>query len=243
MQSTRLFVGIPAYGGVHGSAFLSHLRLSTELTNRRIEVTYRIAANCGDIVTVRNSLLEGFLKTDCTHWLMVDADIEFEPSAVLQMLELQQPFIGAAVPLRRVHHCTECRDTTQFNIQPTARTLSLAVKQNGPALPVLVVGTALLLVTREAIEQMISSYPELEYADTEGNRGAGLFNHLIDPATRQQYGEDISFCRRWIALEGQIFCLRDCPVTHTGPVPIYGNLKSVADHLESHVQQPRKVAS
>ena len=253
MSTQKVFIGIPAYGGMNGSSFRSCLGLMVQLMNRRIEHTFYVAENLGDIVRVRNNILAKFLASDMTHILMVDADIGFPPESVIHMLEADRPFIGAAIPLRRQHWSgvekfvadyddisaqSLAAHSVQFNIEPETTTA------HGAFIPVKGMGVAFALISREAIERMAAAYPELEYVDEDGNSQTGLFNHMVDPDTRQMLGEDISFCRRWrdLSPDNAIQCLTDCSVTHMGPILLKGNLKDVSDDIGSYTQKPKVVS-
>jgi len=252
MTSTQsLFIGIPAYGGIDGLAFRSHLALSLLLQERKIPHTFHVADNLGDIVRIRNGILAAFMRSGLTHLLMADADVAFPPAAVVSMLGSGHAVVGAAVPMRRLNFeglrgslagvtspppAERLRArTVQFNVEPKTSTA------RGDFLPVKALGTALMMVDRSAIEKMAKAYPELEHVDSDGQVQIGLFNHLIDRETRRLYGEDVSFCRRHTSLGGDIYCLTNCPVTHTGPIALSGNLLDVERNILPFVQRPAEV--
>jgi hypothetical protein len=238
---TSIFIGMPSYGGIAGSAFLSHVRLSGELIRARIEHTFHVTDSCSDVVRARANIVSAFLAGEWSHMLMVDADIAFEPSAVRQMVEFGQDFVGVAVPLRKFHEAGLKRAVERKREYPFLRfawqfNVELGKEQgdNPLAFEVISVGTAMVMLRREAVEKMARAYPEVEHVDTDGRLQVGLFNHIIESDTRRLLGEDISFCRRWTSLGGKIWCLRDCKVTHTGPLPLTGNIADVADHLKDY---------
>jgi hypothetical protein len=54
----------------------------------------------------------------------------------------------------------------------------------------------------------------------------GLFDTMIDRATGASLSEDLSFCKRWSDLGGEIWIDTQSKLTHTGPVTFSGDFAS-----------------
>lgn len=151
----------------------------------------------------RDRLVAEFAASDCTHLLFVDSDIQWDAGHAIKLVETGEDFIGG----------TYCRKGPQ-----KALTANLLGNWRGDLAEVGHVGTGFLLVSRAAIEKMLSAYAGDAY-ESAGQAFVSLFAQNIDEGT-----EDVSFCRRWRAIGGRVWM-------HTGVVlPHYdGNTPYVAD--------------
>lgn len=151
----------------------------------------------------RDALVAGFVKSDCTHLLFVDSDIEWHASCAIRLVESGADFVGG----------TYCRKGPTRPL-----TANLLDNWHNDLVEVEHVGTGFLLVAREAVEKMLAAYAADTY-ESGGQRFVSLFGQNIDEGT-----EDVSFCRRWRAIGGRVWM-------HTGVVlPHYdGNTPYVAD--------------
>ena len=96
---TKLFVATPMYGGQNYGYFnQSMLQLQSLLGQNKIDVAVSYLFNESLIQRARNALAHGFLRTDFTHLMFVDADIRFNPPDVLRMLSADKPIICGIYP-------------------------------------------------------------------------------------------------------------------------------------------------
>lgn len=91
IRENGLFVAIPMYGGVcYGSLTKSLMDLTTTMTAYGVsKFKTKFLYNESLIPRARNYLVDAFLQSDCKQMLFIDADIEFNPSDVLVMADLQ----------------------------------------------------------------------------------------------------------------------------------------------------------
>lgn len=79
-----------------------------------------------------------------------------------------------------------------------------------------------LKVTRAAIRRLMRAYPELLYGAPD-RYSIDLFRHGAEDGV--WWGEDMAFCRRWLACGGEIKLVPDLDLTHwKNGVPYPGNL-------------------
>jgi len=81
-------------------------------------------------------------------------------------------------------------------------------------------GFGAVLMGRTVLERLAAAHPELSCIEVGPRPVPALFHEVIDDGVR--FGEDISFCRRWRALGGEIHALLDVEVTHAGLVGHFG---------------------
>lgn len=138
----------------------------------------------------RDRLVDEFASGDCTHLLFVDSDIAWHAGQVIDLLTTGKDFIGG----------TYCRKGPGKPL-----TANLLDTWESDLVEVSHVGTGFLLVSRGAVEQMLSAYASDTYESGDLTL-VSLFQQHRDEGT-----EDVSFCRRYRAIGGRVWM-------HTGVV-------------------------
>ena len=96
---SKIFIATPMYGGMcTGSYTQGVLNLGNILRGQGIESMMSFMFNESLITRARNALTQAFLKTDCTHLMFIDADINFNPNDVVTMLQAEKDVIGGIYP-------------------------------------------------------------------------------------------------------------------------------------------------
>jgi len=87
-----------------------------------------------------------------------------------------------------------------------------------------------MLIARSAIAKLCAAHPELrswvEPSDRQTGNYFGLFDCLIDVESGAALSEDLSFCKRWAELGGEIWVDMASKITHTGPITFEGDFAS-----------------
>src|SRR5574337_325338 len=92
MSQKKLMVCTPMYGGLcHGAYMQSMLQLQGVCQQYGVRLTVSTILNESLVQRSRTYLTDGFMQSDCTHLLFVDADIGFNAQDVIFMLALQTP--------------------------------------------------------------------------------------------------------------------------------------------------------
>jgi len=228
----KIMIGSPSYdGSVRKEYMASVISLIENLRAKGIE--YRLNVRAGTLVHVaRNLICADFLSDpSCSYLLFIDTDIGFAPSAVLALLERNEPIAACACPYREMpfQHKIESADKTiaqllsqlfKYNLDPVIEDNKIAIS-NG-FLNVRSVGAALLLVSRTALETMIRSGTAAKYTTSEFPPNYhGFFDYIFEGG--REIGEDRSFCARWAKASGKnIPCLITEYVGHVGPIESRG---------------------
>jgi hypothetical protein len=207
------------------------------------------------ITKARNILVEGFLKSQATHMLFLDADLGFQADDVMRMILADKDIIGGQYAKKKINW-----DVVKGVVQNRPDIPSAAInavvaestfKPLGDSLtfninePVEVesIATGLMLVKREVFEKMAAEMPEIEVISggsetmdpktmtrvTDAHRKAhAFFDVSIDPVTRAYTSEDFTFCKRWRSLGGEVWLAPWTKTVHVGTYEYVCDLGAVA---------------
>ena len=104
LRKKSLFVATPMYGGMnHGLYMKACLDLQGMCIQYGINIKFSFLFNESLITRARNYLVDEFLnRSDCTHMLFIDSDINFNPQDVIAMLALDKDIIGGPYPKKAI---------------------------------------------------------------------------------------------------------------------------------------------
>lgn len=235
----KLFVSTPCYGGVCLQAYAESLiRLQRTCAMNGYQMILDTTENESLVHRARNiSVARFYQKGDSTHFLFIDADIHFDPEAVVRLIKSGHDVAVAAYPKKcvmwnqaedEVRKGDSTKDLARvsaalvmnFKYQQTQIRDGFAEVLDGP--------TGFMLIKREVFTKMFERYPELNCVNDHQNRDleeyCAVFDCMIDPVTRRYLSEDYAFCRRWQQMGGQIFA--DCYTIlgHVGNIRFQGKL-------------------
>ena len=249
----QLVILLPTSGKVHTRFMASLIGLTQSLQRRGIPFALK-HYEFSDLVMSRNYLVSYFLSQDnFTHALLLDSDLEFEPSQFYRLADRGEDFVAAAYADRRVTGSVlkAAMETATAEELSSAAGVSQALarhmkyvtspslgknipftpKVKGDFMTVASVGTGFMLISRKVVEDIYNNgqarpLPRTGklniYADAP--RFADFFSHHTTPEGDAFYGEDQSFCRRWIlGCEGEIWVDRASKVTHIGEFAFAGD--------------------
>lgn len=260
-----VFIATPMFGGQCNYMYMiSLINLLTKLAQAGIPAMFEIAANESLITKARNILVEGFLKSQATHLLFLDADLGFQADDVVRMLQADKDIIGGQYAKKKINW-----DVVKSVVQNRPDIPSAAInavvaestfKPIGDSLtfninePVEVesIATGLMLVKREVFEKMEAEMPEIEIisggsetmdpktmtrvADAH-RKASAFFDVSIDPVTRAYTSEDFTFCKRWRSLGGQVFLAPWTKTVHVGTYEYVCDLGAVATWAQGPVPE------
>lgn len=212
LAGIHVAIATPAYGSQFTGAYVRSL--SQTIPNlMHYSVAYNIITTEDALVTkARNAIIKAFLPmTECTHLLFIDADMEWEPKAVMRLLASGKDFVGIAGP-RKVDSPSYC-----VNVETPFYT-----KDRFDMIQVNEVGTGMLLLSREAICKLVGAFPEKFFDIYEGSHTYNLFETCVDDFGNF-WSEDYLLCRKWRALNGEIWCDTMSTLHHVGQKKWRGN--------------------
>jgi hypothetical protein len=257
LVKNKLLIATPMYGGMsHGMYVKSCLDLQNVMIKYGVEVRFSFLFNESLITRARNYLVDEFLRSDCTHLLFIDSDIQFNPQDVIALLALDKDVIGAPYPKKSINwtniaHAARTKPDLPpgeleslvgdyvFNVVKGTKQFSVT-----EPLEVLEIGTGFMLIKRDVFAKMEKAYPQLKYkpdhlgqANFDGSRYIhAYFDTIIDTKDSATGGgsdrylsEDYMFCQLWRKTGGKVYLCPWMRTQHIGTYPFSGNLPKIAE--------------
>ena len=256
----KIFIATPMFGGSANYMYMiSLINLLTKLGQNGIHSMFEIAANESLITKARNILVEGFLKSDATHMLFLDADLGFDPDDVLKMIQANKDLIGGQYAKKKINWDVVKRVVAGVpDIPPHAINAVIAESTFRPIgdqisfrldepVEVESIATGMMLIRREVFEKMAKELPEIEIISggsetmdpktmtriTDPHRKAhAYFDVSIDPVSKAYTSEDFTFCKRWRQIGGQVFLAPWTRTVHVGTYEYVCDLASIASYTQ-----------
>ena len=225
-----LMIGTPAIDGSYDSAYVVGLYATMKMLQENgVLVQWAEEKYTADISLARSKILGAFLRTSATHLLMIDADMGWEPEAVMRLFCAKKEFVAIAGPKKR-YPLSFAANFTDRDGNP----IMLTFDAMSGTMEVGEVGSAFALVTRGMAERMVAGYPELVYVGVTGDLECALFNPMIE--NRRYYSEDFAFCARWRALGGTVHIVPDIALKHTGSHCFSGSFSQMAQQQRAEFE-------
>ena len=173
----------PCYGGqVTAQHFNSCMKLAAVLDQNNVPHDWNIGWNESLVTRARNEMTAKFLKSEYSHMMWLDADIQFEPDDVGKLWEMNAD-IGVGV------YAMKKRNKQWFAAWKNGA-LVKDLDQFKEPIEVDYAGTGFMMIRRNVIEKLASSQPSYEGPD---GRVPALY---MTPVHNDGFeSEDYHFCR------------------------------------------------
>lgn len=211
---------IPTHdGSLEYECVTSLLTTQALLIKSGIKFEVFFLTGCPYLPVARNTLVAMFMQTNATDLFFVDADIGFDATSVIKVLNRPEKIVGGIYPLKR--------DGVGFPVEVKTKD-GIPIGRDG-LIEADFIPTGFMRIKREVFEIMEKEYPELYYKTNNVNTGnAGIeeaydfFNMGINES-KKWTTEDFAFCDKWTKIGGQIWVCPDIDFTHTGRKAHKGN--------------------
>jgi len=216
----------------------SLFQLQNLASKENINISLDFTGNESLVHRARNVSVARFLyKSTADYFMFIDADIEFEPRAVLRLIKSGHDVAVAAYPKKGImwdQAAESIRRGDNRDPSMLAASLVLNFKETTGMMvrdgfvEVLDGPTGFMLIKRSVIEEMYKQYPELNCVNDHQNRDletyCAIFDCMIDPESRRYLSEDYAFCRRWQQMGGKIHADVTTTLGHVGNIRFVGSL-------------------
>ncbi len=240
-----LLIAMPTMGEISTQTVKSLIGLTQWLRGSGTPFAFE-TYEFSDIVFSRNQLMSIFLtRTRFTHLLLLDSDMAFQPQTIERLMAFDADFVAAAYPQKfpqwqRIREFIEAEAGLPEDQQtPMGDLLARAwiynhqtgafgggkwvPKRRDGFITVPATGTGMMLLSRAVPERMVESgaaAAKPRMADVPLHKGLNyhdFFSHLTSPDGSFMYGEDQSFCKRWVEdCGGDLWLDTEAAVRHLG---------------------------
>ena len=193
----------------------------------------------------RNLCVANFLNEEhkYSHLLFIDADIDFTPESIFEMLEYDKEVIAIPYPMKTLNwdriykFRNDIKDSRELS--NTGYTYPIKVKDQDNItvkdnlMEVTHAPTGCMLIKRQVFDKMIKAYPHLKISQPTILNGEAkekdnlwnFFDTYHDLETKKYYGEDFGFCKKWTDIGGKCYCYIGRYITHIGEYQFSGRFK------------------
>jgi hypothetical protein len=214
MADETLFIATPLHDGK-----VSHLYMAGAL---RAMVAFadrvRFDVQLGSFLPRNRDILTArFIESGCSHMLCIDSDLQWTPEHVQALLDTGKPFVSGI-------YCKK---------QPDRKLpMKLNGKRDGDLYGCDYVPGGFILLARHVVVAMSDHYRALAYQTPHG-RVVALWAPLFERGFSYA-SEDVSFCRRWTRMGGDIWAHPGVVLGHVGELtylPDMADGKAVIDGM------------
>jgi hypothetical protein len=240
----KLLVVTPSLDGKVSIEYVSSLvGLKSRLFEQRVNCSARFHKGNSILFSARNHLMQDFIESDADAALLVDADITYQPSDIVDALRvLGDSIIG--LPCSRKFPQWEraisfVRDNPEFPVERITSILgdanfgiendTVQPDENG-LVDVPWIGTGAMIVSRGAIQKIMDFDPAAVYYSEKKERLLyKFFSYRFDEKSLTYSGEDVGFCmlakEAGVSLKAKI----DAKTGHVGFIDMYFDALAVSD--------------
>ena len=235
-----IMVGVPCHRTVEAYFMKSCLQLQQLFDKKNIPLKFNFLIGDSLITRARNRIVDEFMKSDDSHLMFIDSDIEFDPNDVLKLLDLNLPVVAGPYPLKQIswqnvknailHNPNINTDELQkvtSNFVLTFKEPSFSI--NTPT-EVFETGTGFLMIKREVFVELqkgIIPHKECHNSDGVETLVYGYFNTGLNSQGRF-LSEDYHFCKLYRDIGGKIMVLPNVKLNHIGTYVYQGNIPAMA---------------
>jgi predicted O-methyltransferase YrrM len=205
----KVLLATPAYSTTSAAYTFAIAQSREALHAAGIQTAYLILQGNCHVDDGRNSIVRDFLESDCTDLVFLDADVDWEPKALVQLCQHDLDIVGGVYPYRR-----EGGQNMPVRMMAGANEVDGLIEVEG--LP-----TGFMKIRRNVLERMAAVAPK--YWD-KIYQTALVFDRPTPGSDMTRWGGDVDFCNRWRAMGGRIFADAELRLGHTATVVIRDSL-------------------
>lgn len=245
-----VMIAMPCYGGlVHARTSRSMMLATLALEKAGIHVEWATVEHESLIQRARNLLAHLFLKSNCERLVFIDADIVFQPEALVMLLERDEDVVGGAYPRKALNwpsiRAAIARGEEQPQrfaadfvvnvVRPEGQAEVIAPVKDGCLLEVEALATGFLSISRAALLRMAEAHPETIYVADDAKHAGEAMHSLFDCGIvgERYLSEDYYFCHRWRQMGGQCWLHLGIALGHIGVHTYAGDLSAMFQPVEA----------
>lgn len=212
-HAIRILIATPFYQVSGFSPYITSL-VRTILylkNNTNIEVDFLELSGDSYVDRARNTIANKFMNSDKTHLIFIDSDMAWNLEGFLWLLTDDVDIVGAGYPCKNNWDFFGCVLNCHEDGRPIVNDNGLISAWGLP--------TGFMKIKKEVFLRMAEYYPDNYYmthvpGSEEEEKHYNFFGKLTEG--HQHYGEDISFCRRWANMGGNLWVEPRVTISHYG---------------------------
>ena len=234
----KLFLSTPCYGGLCLEKYMtSMIKLQLLLLEEGIQMYLDTTENESLVHRARNVSVGRFMqKTDCEYFMFIDADVDFEPQAVVRLIKSGHDLSVSCYPKKVVMwdqaaEAVKNGDTRPMEMVSSSLVINFGAQHRQVSkgfIEILDGPTGFMMIKRSVFKTLEEKFPELTCRNDHQNRDFdeyhACFDCMIDPKNKRYLSEDYAFCRRWQQVGGKIYADVNTTLGHVGNLPFSGCL-------------------
>ena len=207
----KVLLATTAYDSPDASYTFSIQSSRQALKDAGIQTAYLLLSGNCHVDDARNAVVRDFLASDCTDLVFIDADVSWRAGDLVTLCGYGRDIVGGVYPYRR----------------PNQRGMPVRLMQGCPKLdkdgllPVDGLPTGFLRIKRHVLESL-AGCSELYTPKDESGPTSLLFERTMIESDR--WSGDLSFCRKWRDLGGELFAAPEIRLGHVAKQVVYGSL-------------------
>jgi hypothetical protein len=223
------------YGGMCTSGFAASMidLMKKYGKNNDVEIEFMYGINEALVTRARNMCASIFLKSNSTHLLFIDSDIQFDPDQLFKMIQTKKDFVCGIYPKKNIKW-DKVKESVQRGIpvdqlQTASSEFLFIADLSIPKTPEGLVeieraGTGCMMISRNVFEILSNKVKSFRIeAPVNSNVKFGqdeiykeFFFTDTDPQTKIFLHEDFNFCRLWRETGGKIYGAPWVSLKHIG---------------------------
>lgn len=208
VRPRRVFLAIPSYGAPSGLLAFSLFRAHVDLREAGFDVELSLLMGDCHVDDARNHLVHDFLESSCDDLVFIDADVGFQTSDLIKLLNYDRDVVGGVYPKK-----------SDIESYPAWLPGGEIWTDKDGLIEAVGFGTGFMRIRRNVLEKMASVAPE--YVDDHNKTVKQIFYR--ETINGKRNSGDIAFCRKWAGMGGKVYVDPSFYMEHRGEKTWGGN--------------------
>jgi predicted RNA methylase len=206
----KVLLATTAYDSPDASYTFSIARSREALSAAGIQSGYYLLQGNCHVDDARNAVVRDFLESDCTELIFLDADVSWEPDALVDLAQINKDLVGGIYPYRR-----ENSDEEKMPVRHLPE-----IVMDGDLIEVEGLPTGFMKIKRHVLETMAATAKH--FLKDDGRPHPVLFERDYFGGGRR--GGDIRFCMVWREMGGKVYAAPELRLGHCGKMVLKDSL-------------------
>jgi len=207
----KVFLATTAYDSPDASYTFSIARSREALTAAGIQSAYYLLQGNCHVDDARNAVVRDFLESDCTELVFLDADVSWEPDALVELCKINRDLVGGVYPYRR---------ESEEEKMPVRMLEGVDDVDSENLLEVEGLPTGFMKIKRHVLETMAATAKH--FLKDDGKPHPVIFERDYFGGGRR--GGDIRFCMVWREMGGKVYAAPELRLGHSGKMVLKDSL-------------------